>query len=83
MISTRRIIAAVGLAAGFTGLAAPLAGAAETGALTSAPLTALDTLAVSEIPDEHKDDVPRPSDQLSSVTGAAAPVTGLVPGQGH
>ncbi|MEU9733101.1 hypothetical protein [Streptomyces sp. NPDC048002] len=95
MISTRRIAAAVGLAAAVTGLAAPLAGAAEskapdTGSLS--PMSMLDSLAVSDIPEQHEAAVPRPSaqlgqlnrvhelNQLHQVTDLAAPVTGLLPG---
>jgi hypothetical protein len=94
MISTRRIVAAVGLAAGITGLAAPLASAApagvqETGKIS--PLATLDSLAASEIPPEHRQEVPRVSEQLHGLsrlhelsqlhqlTDLAAPVTGLLP----
>ncbi|UXY31502.1 hypothetical protein [Streptomyces sp. HUAS TT20] len=94
MISTRRIVAAVGLAAGVTGLAAPLANAAEASAPDNAkinPITMLDSLAVSDIPAEHRAELPRVSDQLHSmnrlndlnqlhqVTDLVAPVTGLLP----
>ena len=94
MISTRRIAAAVGLAVGVTGLAAPLASAApaadpDAGKLN--PIAQLDSLAVSEIPAQYHDDLPRFSTQLSSlnrlnelqqlhqVTDLAAPATGLLP----
>ncbi|MDQ1021905.1 hypothetical protein [Streptomyces afghaniensis] len=61
-ISTRRIDAAVGLAAGVTGLAAPMAAAAERGIPEPAqPVATLDPPAVSDIPAEHKDEIPRPS----------------------
>ncbi|WLW49924.1 hypothetical protein [Streptomyces sp. YU58] len=96
MISTRRIVAAVGLAVGVTGLAAPLANAADTAAQDAAgrlsPIAKLDSLAVSDIPAEHKAEIPRPSaqlaqanrlndlNQLQQLTGLVAPVTGLVPG---
>ncbi|MET7287940.1 hypothetical protein [Streptomyces sp. NPDC005573] len=70
MISTRRIVAAVGLAVGVTGLAAPLANAAGAGTPDSGqinPMTALDTLATGDIPAEHRAEVPRVSDQLRSL----------------
>ncbi|MER5532670.1 hypothetical protein [Streptomyces mirabilis] len=93
MISTRRMVAAVGLAVGVTGLAAPMASAAEApdaGKLN--PITQLDALAVSDIPAEHRADIPRISEQLGGlnrlndlnqlhqVTDLVAPVTGLLPG---
>ncbi|MER6346858.1 hypothetical protein ACWC10_35640 [Streptomyces sp. NPDC001595] len=96
MISTRRIVAAVGLAAGVTGLAAPLANAAVADAPANQinPIATLDSLAVGDLPAEHKDALPRPSAQLAQlnkvnelnrleelhqVTDLVAPVTGLVP----
>lgn len=94
MISTRRIVAAVGLAVGVTGLAAPLANAADAAAPTASPLSpmaTLDSLAVSDIPAEHKARMPKVSQQLNQanelyklnelhqVTDLAAPVTGLLP----
>ncbi|MDH6696096.1 hypothetical protein [Streptomyces sp. MAA16] len=93
MISTRRIVAAVGLAAGLTALAAPLANAAEPAAQDSGkinPIAMLDSLTTSEIPAEHQARLPRPSaqlkqlnglndlSQLHQITDMAAPVTGLV-----
>ncbi|MER5667375.1 hypothetical protein [Streptomyces mirabilis] len=93
MISTRRMVAAVGLAVGVTGLAAPMASAAEApdaGKLN--PITQLDALAVSDIPAGHQADIPRVSEQLGGlnrlndlnqlhqVTDLIAPVTGLLPG---
>lgn len=93
MISTRRIVAAVGLAAGVTGLAAPMASAAaapDAGKLN--PVAQLDSLAVSDIPAEHQDSIPQVSSQLKGlnrlndlnqlhqITDLAAPVTGLLPG---
>ncbi|MER5194256.1 hypothetical protein ACWD3J_09525 [Streptomyces sp. NPDC002755] len=96
MISTRRIAALAALAAGVTGLAAPMASAAEapaTGKIN--PLTALDSLAMSQIPAEYRSDLPPVSRQLSEVknvsrieqlselhqiTDLAAPVAGLLPG---
>jgi hypothetical protein len=94
MISTRRIVAAVGLAAAATGFAAPLASAAEAEAPRAglSPTRMLDSLTVSDIPEEHKTEIPRPSvqlnqlnrvkdlNQLQQVTGLVAPVTGLLPG---
>ncbi|MEG8277424.1 hypothetical protein [Streptomyces sp. AHA2] len=92
MISTRRIVAAVGLAAGVTGLAAPMAQAADTGAKSPlSPMAALDSLAVSDIPAEHKDEILRPSsqlaglnrlndlNQLNQVVGLVSPLFGFVP----
>ena len=94
MISTRRIAAAVGLAVGVTGLAAPLANAADAvapGADKLNPIATLDSLAVSDIPAERKAEIPRVSQQLTQlnrlddlnqlhqVTDLVAPVTGLVP----
>lgn len=70
MISTRRIVAAVGLAVGVTGLAAPLANAADASASNSGqinPMTMVDSLAVSELPAEHQGQIPRVSDQLRPV----------------
>lgn len=87
------MVAAVGLAVGVTGLAAPMASAAEApdaGKLN--PITQLDALAVSDIPAEHRADIPRISEQLGGlnrlndlnqlhqVTDLVAPVTGLLPG---
>jgi hypothetical protein len=88
------MVAAVGLAVGVTGLAAPMASAAaeapDAGKLN--PITQLDALAVSDIPAEHQADIPRLPDQLAGlnrlnelnqlhqVTDLVAPVTGLLPG---
>ncbi|MFE0451186.1 hypothetical protein ACFW2D_07840 [Streptomyces sp. NPDC058914] len=92
MISTRRIVAAAALAAGVTGLAAPLANAADapdTGKLS--PIATLDALAMSEIPAEHRHEYPPVSRQLSEVskvhelnklhqlTDLAAPATQVLP----
>ncbi|MFJ3305377.1 hypothetical protein ACIPSA_20080 [Streptomyces sp. NPDC086549] len=94
MISTRRIVAAIGLAVGVTGLAAPMANAADAGAQNTGklnPVAMLDSLAESGIPAEHKGELPRVSEQLNSlnrvndlnqlhqVTDLVAPVTGLLP----
>jgi hypothetical protein len=70
MISTRRIAAAVGLAAGIAGLAVPSASAADAGAPLVGQLgamTTLDSLAASGIPAPEKDQVPRVSQQLEAV----------------
>ncbi|WP_314220044.1 hypothetical protein [Streptomyces zaehneri] len=98
MISTRRIAALAALAAGVTGLAAPMASAAEapaTGRIN--PMTALDSLATSQIPAQHRADLPPVSRQLGElnkvgqleklnelhqVTDLVAPVTGLLPAVG-
>ena len=69
MISTRRIVAAVGLAAGITALAAPLACASDAtiqnkDASELNPISTLDQLAQSGIPAERRAEVPRPSQQL-------------------
>ncbi|MFJ7768477.1 hypothetical protein ACIQ1J_08710 [Streptomyces sp. NPDC097107] len=94
MISTRRIVAAVGLAAGVTGLAAPTASAAETGALGTEKLSVtqtLDSLAVSDMPAEDRARMPRPSQQLNRlqdlqqlqhVTGLVSPLFGAIPALG-
>ncbi|CAL9340841.1 hypothetical protein [Streptomyces sp. enrichment culture] len=92
MISTRRLVAAVGLAASVTGLAVPTASAADLPAAGPLnPVSTLDSLVVSEIPAEHKDDMLLPSsqltglnrlndlNQLNQLTGLAAPVLGVVP----
>ncbi|MGW3953599.1 hypothetical protein ACWEKM_22400 [Streptomyces sp. NPDC004752] len=94
MISTRRIVAAVGLAAGVTGLAAPLAHAAPASAQDTgkiSPMATLDSFAVSDIPAQHRGEIPRVSEQLQGLnrlhdlgqlhqlTDQAAPVTGLLP----
>ncbi|MFI7498300.1 hypothetical protein ACIBVL_07220 [Streptomyces sp. NPDC049687] len=96
MIFTRRIVAAAALAAGVTGLAAPLTHAAEapdTG--RTSLMTTLDALTTSGLPAEHRADLPPVSRQLAElnqvseldklnelhqVTDLVAPVTGLLPG---
>ncbi|MBE4733847.1 MULTISPECIES: hypothetical protein [Streptomyces] len=94
MISTRRIVAAVGLAVGVTGLAAPMANADAVAEATRLnPMTTLDSLAVSDLPEEQRAALPRPSQQLKSlnqvhelnrlnelhqVTDMAAPALGLL-----
>ncbi|KPI22178.1 hypothetical protein OK074_1016 [Actinobacteria bacterium OK074] len=95
MISTRRIVAAVGLAAGAAGLAAPMAAAAPAAPAAQDgklhPIAMLDALAESDIPAEHRGELPKVSEQLSGLGGLqklselhqltdlAAPVTGLLP----
>ncbi|MGW5738661.1 MULTISPECIES: hypothetical protein [Streptomyces] len=86
MISTRRIAAALALAAGATALAAPAASAADI-----SPTGTLDSLAASSVPEEHRAELPTVTEQLNGVNGLyelqqlhqltdlAAPVTGLVP----
>ncbi|MEH0548727.1 hypothetical protein QA802_38380 [Streptomyces sp. B21-105] len=94
MISTRRIAAIAVLAAGVTGLAAPMAIAADAptaGRIN--PMTALDSLATSQIPAEHRSELPpvsrqlgelnkvtrlQPLNALHQVTDLVAPVTGLL-----
>jgi hypothetical protein len=95
MISTRRIVAAVGLAVGVTGLAAPMATAAGSEAHDAGklnPITTVDSLALSDIPAEDQAQPLRPSSQLAGLnrlndlnqlhqlTDLAAPVTGLLGG---
>ncbi|MFI7413811.1 hypothetical protein ACIBU0_34650 [Streptomyces sp. NPDC049627] len=68
MMSTRRIAAAVGLAAGLTGLAAPLANAHPADTRNAGPqlnpIATLDALAQSGIPEQQRHRVPRVSQQL-------------------
>ncbi|MFJ9736451.1 hypothetical protein ACIRU2_08225 [Streptomyces sp. NPDC101169] len=96
MISTRRIVAAVGLAAGFAGLAAPMASAADKSAPERiSPLSAVDSLATTGIPDDQQGQLPKVSEQLGGLnqlgssdglgqlgglTDLVAPATGLLPG---
>ncbi|MEU2618051.1 hypothetical protein ABZ642_07735 [Streptomyces sp. NPDC007157] len=95
MISTRRIVAAVGLAVGVTGLAAPLANAADASAQNPGKLTALgvlDSVSRIGIPAEYQDQIPKVSEQVQGLNGVhklselhqltdlAAPAMGLVPG---
>ncbi|MEV6112768.1 hypothetical protein AB0L59_09610 [Streptomyces sp. NPDC052109] len=70
MISTRRIVAALGLAAGVTGLVAPVANAAATSAPHTGqvnPMAVLDSLTVSDIPAKHRAEVPRVSKQMRAL----------------
>jgi hypothetical protein len=72
MISTRRIAAAVGLAAGITALAAPLASASDStiqnrdGSELN-PISVIDSLATTGVPAEHRAEMPRPSEQLQQL----------------
>ncbi|MCN9240498.1 hypothetical protein NGF19_06775 [Streptomyces sp. RY43-2] len=80
MISTRRIVAAVGLAMGVTGLAAPLATAAPVAPVgtqdTANPVALLDSISRTGIPPEHQAKMPRPSASLKQATDTLTPVTG-------
>ncbi|OIJ68867.1 hypothetical protein [Streptomyces mangrovisoli] len=95
MISPRRIVAAVGLAVGVTGLAAPLAQAAPQASGQLNPVSTLDSIAASGIPAEEQGRLPHLRDELAALNGVnglselgqlhqvtdlAAPVTGLLPG---
>ncbi|GGS42818.1 hypothetical protein AB0E75_05425 [Streptomyces griseoviridis] len=94
MTSTRRFVAAAGLAATVTGLAAVPASAADTGARETGGLSVLrtlDSLATGDLPAEHRDEMLRPSDQirrlsdlnqLQQVVGLVSPVFGVVPAFG-
>ncbi|MFF8861110.1 MULTISPECIES: hypothetical protein [unclassified Streptomyces] len=68
MISTRRIAAAVALAAGITGLAASSANAAGGAPLVDklGAVNTLDSLAVSGIPAQDQAKIPRVSQQLQA-----------------
>ncbi|MFH9657267.1 hypothetical protein ACH4NF_02920 [Streptomyces sp. NPDC017248] len=70
MISTRRIVAAVGLAAGIAGLAVPQASAVGSGAPLVGKLGALntlDSLTTGAVPASHRDQVPRVSGQVQEL----------------
>ncbi|MFB0620181.1 hypothetical protein [Streptomyces sp. AGS-58] len=70
MISTRRIAAAVGLAAGIAGLAVPSANAADAGAPLVGELSALsapDSLAGAGMPASEQGRVPRVTDQMQAL----------------
>ncbi|MGW1592108.1 hypothetical protein [Streptomyces sp. NPDC002386] len=76
MISTRRIVAAVGLAAGFAGLAAPMASAAgnsaaETGRIS--PMATLDSLATTGLPADQEGQIPKVSEQLGGLNQLGSP----------
>ncbi|MGW7266179.1 hypothetical protein [Streptomyces sp. NPDC054842] len=94
MISTRRIVAAVGLVVSATGLAAPAAnalGADTLGVAPISPVAQLDALAQSNVPAEHREQLPHVSSQLAGLkrlhdlnqlhqaTDLVAPVVGLLP----
>ncbi|MGN5381599.1 hypothetical protein ACQ4WX_44430 [Streptomyces lasalocidi] len=75
MRSSRRVVAALGLAAGIAGLAVPMANAAPTRAPHKAllnPMTTLDAIAVSDIPDGHQSQVPKVSEQMRAEPGQPA-----------
>lgn len=71
MISTPFLAAAVGLAAGLTGLTAPLANPAHADTRNAGaqlnPIATLDSLATTGIPEHHKHRVPRVSQQLGQL----------------
>ncbi|MDF3298995.1 hypothetical protein [Streptomyces tropicalis] len=98
MISTRRIVAAVGLAASVTGLASLPASAAPGAAPVAGPLKplgVLDSLAAQSIPAPQRAQVPTVAGQLSGLdhlrdlnrlnqlTDPVAPVLGMVPAVQH
>ncbi len=85
----------MGLAVGVTGLAAPLANAADAAAPSVGqlnPITTLDSLATSDLPAEHQAEMPRVAQQLGQLnrlndlnelhqlTDLVAPVTNVLPG---
>ncbi|MEV8016134.1 hypothetical protein AB0O76_07285 [Streptomyces sp. NPDC086554] len=76
MTSTRRIVAAVALAAGASALAAPTANAATA---PIAPIGTIDGLAKTGIPEERRDKIPTIAGQLGRLSEQTAPVTGVVP----
>jgi hypothetical protein len=74
MISTRRIVTAVGLAVGVTGLAAPLASAASADAQDAGkfnPVATLDALVVTDIPAGRQAEIPRVSHQSAGLSRRA------------
>jgi hypothetical protein len=88
MISTRRVLAAVALAAGASALAMPAAEAAPVGPLGGMKPISLDDIATSAVPAEHKAEIPTVNEQLGGlnrlnelhqVTDLVAPVTGILP----
>ncbi|MFG2524761.1 hypothetical protein [Streptomyces sp. NPDC048527] len=88
MISTRRVLAAVALAAGVSALAMPAAEAAPVGPLGGMKPISLDDITTSSVPAEHKAEIPTVNEQLGGlnrlnelhqVTDLVAPVTGLLP----
>ncbi|MEV0111668.1 hypothetical protein AB0H77_00230 [Streptomyces sp. NPDC050844] len=85
MISTRRIVAAVALAAGASALAAPAANAATAPTVPTAPISPIDTidgLARTGIPEERRDEVPTVASQVGQLSELASPDMGsLSPAQ--
>ncbi|RFU83476.1 hypothetical protein DY218_27565 [Streptomyces triticagri] len=91
MISTRRALAAVALAAGASTLAMPAANAAAAPGPEGIELSAndtIDSLAAAGVPEEDRGQLPTVSEQLGGLnrlnelhqlTDQAAPVTGLLP----
>ncbi|MET7617338.1 hypothetical protein [Streptomyces sp. NPDC005408] len=92
MTKTRRVLAAVALATGATALAAPAASADVAPDHKIAATSVIDGLAASNIPAEHRAEVPPASGQLRGLGGGinelnklhqltdlVAPVTGLLP----
>ncbi|MGW1893239.1 hypothetical protein ACWCP6_23790 [Streptomyces sp. NPDC002004] len=95
MTHKQRILAAMALAAGATGLVAPAAQAAtaeQHGVQAPSVLHELDELSASSVPAEHRQELPTVSGQLAGlgqaqqqlgqlhqVTDLIAPVTGLLP----
>ncbi|RII11203.1 hypothetical protein DSC45_29055 [Streptomyces sp. YIM 130001] len=91
MISTRRALAAVALAAGASALAMPAATASAASGPEGIELSAndtIDSLAAAGIPEEDRAELPTVSQQLGGLnrlnelhqlTDQAAPVTGLLP----
>lgn len=76
MISTRRIVAAVALAAGASALAAPAANAATAPTAPISPISpigTIDGLAKTGIPEERRAEVPTVAGQLGQLTDLAAP----------
>ncbi|MFE0136145.1 hypothetical protein ACFWY6_31955 [Streptomyces sp. NPDC059037] len=76
MTSTRRILAAVALAAGASALAAPAANAATA---PISPIDTIDGLARTGIPEERRDKVPTIAGHVGRLSELAAPATGSVP----
>lgn len=95
MIKTKSVLAAAALAAGFSALAVPTAGAADASDryLVSVP-DALDNVGASAVPADRRAEVPSVTGQLRGLsqlhklnelqqfTGLVAPVTGVIPAVG-
>ncbi|MFE3637350.1 hypothetical protein [Streptomyces sp. NPDC059168] len=76
MISTRRVVAAVGLAAGFAGLAAPTSGASDNGAPDTgriSPMATLDSAAATGLPAGRQGRIPKVSEQLGGPNRIGSP----------